>query len=150
MYHFTLTNPTFNFGFLAKSCSVVLLFNLVYLFWDVFSDKMPGALHVESSRGTWALWALQSNTKSQKNWCLLIYSLSAVFDVGHVLQCLSCFILLTHHGKSSFSSIPLMLKLGKRPCFFQWAGTVLNLICLLCSTAILSSLLVNLNLQVCA
>lgn len=110
---------------------------------------MPGALHVGQVLGALEHYGHSRATLKARKTDVFLFTVYLLFLMwGQVLQCLSCFI-LTQHEKSSFSSIPLMLKLGKRPCFFQRAGTVLNLSSLLCSTAILSSLLVNLNLQVC-
>lgn len=112
---------------------------------------MSGALHAGQVLGTLEHYGHSSATLKARKTDDFLFTVYLLFLLwGHALQCLSCFILLTHHEKRSFSCIPLILKLGKRPCFFQRAETVLSLSCLLCSAAVLSGVLVDLNLQVCA
>lgn len=98
--------------------SFVLSFNLVCLFGDAFSDKMPGALHTRQ-----VLEALQhyghfstalKNIKTDRS---LFTAYPPFLQWHHVLQCCNCFILLSHHRKGSFSLLTSDVKAGEKTLF---------------------------------
>lgn len=128
--------------------SFVLSFNLVCLFGDAFSDKMPGVLHTRQ-----VLEALQhyghfsTALKNIKTDGSLFTAYPPFLQWHHALGAVVVSSFSATTERAAFHCLPLWL--GRRPCFFWRTETVLSLSHLLCSTAILSSLLVRLNLQGC-
>lgn len=157
MYHFTVTkmNPSSNFGFLPKSWSFVLLHNLVCLFWDTFSSKKPDALCMRHALEALLLYGHFSTALKALTVDGCLFAVHLLFSLWHCAfqQFSCCFFLLSHHGKGDFffffNCLPLMLKLGKVPCFLWEKAFTLSFHSLLSSIVILSSLLINLNLQDC-